>query len=318
MEEQMLKPPCLKIIDYPKEPGKFLLYILRHKAIEYGLEMTKEGYVKIRDLIEFSHKANHCFDEKLIRNIVSLDNKSRYELTNYPPLMIRAVQGHSIRSVSDNFLLERIDNIFNYPLIIHGTYLKAWNIIKQAGLNRMYRNNIHFAIGFLDDSCVQSGMSSNTEIFIELNSIMAYYNDIPLYISKNNVVLSPGINEIIPSYYIKKATDCNGNILLSQQYNILIKYDIKANDIQILSRFQRRETICDTFKMSLDNYEELNSLSNYFIQSKLVKKPFIMLIETKYEKEYRQKIKLLIQKGQIKHPCLFIDYIPIDASEYNR
>lgn len=317
MEEELKNtPPLIKsLLDYPKEKEKFILFILRHKAIEYGLEMTKGGYVKISDLIQLSLQTNFFFDEQTIRNIVSLDRKSRYELTDNPPLMIRAVQGHSIRSVLDDYLLEKIDNVFNYPLIIHGTYFKPWSFIKQTGINRMCRNNIHFSIGYLNDSYVLSGMCSNSEIFIELNVIMSYYNDIPFYISKNNVILSPGINGVIPSCYIKKATDSNGNILLSQQYDITIQYNMKTNDIQIYSRLQRRESIDqnNNIKMSLDSVDEINAFSNHFIQTKFTKLPFIIIIEKKYEAEYNEKISLLIQKGLIEHPSMFIDYVPVDS-----
>ena len=32
-----------------------------------------------------------------------------------------------------------------YPVVVHGTYSKAWEQIRKQGLSKMRRNHIHFA-----------------------------------------------------------------------------------------------------------------------------------------------------------------------------
>ena len=34
-----------------------------------------------------------------------------------------------------------------YPVVVHGTYSKAWEQIRKQGLSKMRRNHIHFAKG---------------------------------------------------------------------------------------------------------------------------------------------------------------------------
>ena len=34
-----------------------------------------------------------------------------------------------------------------YPVVVHGTYTKAWQQIRRQGLSKMRRNHIHFAQG---------------------------------------------------------------------------------------------------------------------------------------------------------------------------
>ena len=34
-----------------------------------------------------------------------------------------------------------------YPVVVHGTYSKAWQQIRHQGLSKMRRNHIHFAQG---------------------------------------------------------------------------------------------------------------------------------------------------------------------------
>ncbi len=66
----------------------------------------------------------------------------------------------------EDLQLEPITDSNEYPLVIHGTYLKAWNLIKQSGLSRMNRIHIHFAPGEPGDEGVISGMRNSAQIYI--------------------------------------------------------------------------------------------------------------------------------------------------------
>ena len=83
----------------------------------------------------------------------------------------------------------------SYPYVVHGTTAHAWPMIKNTGLNKMGRNHIHFAIGLPKDAGVISGMRASSAVLIELDlaKVLAAGN-IPMYISTNNVILSPGLN----------------------------------------------------------------------------------------------------------------------------
>jgi 2'-phosphotransferase len=60
--------------------------------------------------------------------------------------------------VEDDLLLEKINDPSKFPAIIHGTYFKSWDLIKNTGLKTMGRNHVHFAIGMPGEKQVISGM----------------------------------------------------------------------------------------------------------------------------------------------------------------
>ena len=107
---------------------------------------------------------------------------------------IRAVQGHTIKTVQTEELLDKITNPFAYNQVIHGTYLQPLPQIMQTGLNKMARNHVHMAVG-LPGNGVISGMRSSCEVVIEVNMVKAMHANppVPFWISQNKVVLSEGL-----------------------------------------------------------------------------------------------------------------------------
>ncbi|KAJ5808698.1 tRNA 2'-phosphotransferase [Penicillium riverlandense] len=76
--------------------------------------------------------------------------------TNPSHFLIRATQGHSIKSVEAASFLEplSLDDESKLPTtVVHGTFHAAWPLIlKSGGLRCMKRNHVHFATGpHLDD-----------------------------------------------------------------------------------------------------------------------------------------------------------------------
>jgi 2'-phosphotransferase len=76
--------------------------------------------------------------------------------TNPSHFLIRATQGHSIKSVEAASFLETLslDDESKLPsTVVHGTFHAAWHLIlKSGGLRCMKRNHVHFATGpDLDD-----------------------------------------------------------------------------------------------------------------------------------------------------------------------
>jgi hypothetical protein len=67
----------------------------------------------------------------------------------------------------------------------------------------MERNHIHFAIGQYGSAVVISGMRSSAQVLIYLDVEAALKDGIPLFLSANKVVLSPGDSDgrIAPKYF---------------------------------------------------------------------------------------------------------------------
>lgn len=299
-------PLCIHNV--PDRPEKFIAFALRHKAIELGLDIDEAGFVNVEDLISLPHAKKFHFTLNNIQEFVKKDKKKRYQLVDRPPLFIRAVQGHSIRKVSDDNSLNLIDNIFLYPIVAHGTYHNAWKSIKNTGLNRMSRNDIHFSIGYPNDDYVLSGMKNDTEVIVEINAPLAVFNDIKIYISSNRVILSPGVKGVIPISYFKKVIDyTSGIVLLSQTYKALVF--IEGYTISVVSC---GEIFGFANFFSLTNADALNNVSSELINIiNLPKVPFVVAIREKNEEYYCTNIKQLIEKGKILHPAFYIDYVTI-------
>jgi 2'-phosphotransferase len=179
---------------YKIKISKKLIYILRHKAIYYGLILRSDGYIELNYILNLSEFFNISIIQ--IKDIVSSDDKQRFSIIyENDILFIRANQGHSISNIIDNDLLIKIDNPYSISNCVHGTYFHAWNNIKQNGLNIMSRNNIHFSN---ENTYNNNGIRSNIQIKIYINVEYAMNIGVLFFCSTNNVILSSGINGNIP------------------------------------------------------------------------------------------------------------------------
>lgn len=74
----------------------------------------------------------------------------------------------------------------------------------------MTRNHIHFAPGLPKEEGVISGMRGSCDIYIEIDLFNAMKDGIDFFISSNNVILTEGIDGVLPPKYFKKVTRKNG------------------------------------------------------------------------------------------------------------
>ena len=137
--------------------------ILRHNAENYKIAIRSDGYVLLTDLLEHMNKVKKWkLSEMHIKAEVQLNEKQRYALAEIDgKLMVRAQQGHSLKLVENEELLEAITNPFTYNEVVHGTYYDPMPKIMEGGLNKMKRNHIHFALGTPGANGVISGMRAS-------------------------------------------------------------------------------------------------------------------------------------------------------------
>lgn len=192
--------------------SKTLSWVLRHHAIDQGLPMRKDGYVKVSDLLNVPKL--HSVDFTALERIVRNDKKSRYKMISEldegggQVWWIRANQGHSIKGIEIE--MQEITDPSQVIMAVHGTSKKAWEIIRMDGLSRMNRQHIHFAQG-VPKSGVISGMRDTSQILIYLDIEAALKYGIKLLLSANDVVLSPGdANGYIPPCFFKDVQDAGG------------------------------------------------------------------------------------------------------------
>ncbi|GMM41140.1 tRNA 2'-phosphotransferase [Hanseniaspora uvarum] len=192
--------------------SKLLSKILRHQAVNEGYAIDEDGYIFMEELLKSNKFKSLKTTKQDIFDVVANDNKNRFELSVLKD-KIRAVQGHSIKTLDANKILTKItaENLTLLPnynekeyFIIHGTSTKNYNsILESQLLKKMDRTHVHFTFEVPDDNTtVVSGYrnSSKILIFIELHKLM---EDDELknciYLSKNNVIL---VSKDIPTSFI--------------------------------------------------------------------------------------------------------------------
>ncbi|CAD8079613.1 unnamed protein product [Paramecium primaurelia] len=199
------------------QQSKAMSYLLRHGAQKEGIPIRQDGFVLVQDLLNWPTMAKLKANLQSIRNVVDNNDKKRFELKEIDgQLYIRCVQGHTIE-INEEELLEKIVDPQQFPVIVHGTYFKAWDLIKDTGLNRMARQHIHFAVGLPGDDAVISGMRNTCEVIIQVDMEKAMNAGIEFYVSKNGVVLSSGINGVIAPQFFKRVTTRKGQDINFQQ-----------------------------------------------------------------------------------------------------
>ena len=192
-----------------KKASKIAIKILRHQAKQFKLPIREDGFMSIDVLIQFINKTTNInVTLKMMLDIVAECNKQRFGLKKEnEKIYIRANQGHSMPHIIQSLLLEEI-GINNLPqLLYHGTYSKCIKSIKNTGLSKMNRNNIHMVTQLPNFGTVISGMRNSCDQIIIIDAHKAYNAGIKFYLSKNGVVLSPGNKEgyITPEFLtIKK------------------------------------------------------------------------------------------------------------------
>lgn len=117
--------------------SKFMSLILRHDPYKFGVELDREGYCSLQDLL------SAITDEKRwshvtindIRQAVKNCEKQRYEIFDD---RIRARYGHSVQKVEYQ---EKTPPSFLY----HGTSVNTLPLLKESGIKSMSRQYVHLS-----------------------------------------------------------------------------------------------------------------------------------------------------------------------------
>ncbi|KAI5066919.1 hypothetical protein GOP47_0017447 [Adiantum capillus-veneris] len=199
--------------------GRLLTSILRHRAVDMNLEVRSDGYIVVNDLLKLPIKTRtgiplsvYTVDD--ILKAVERDNKQRFTLvTEKGVLLIRANQGHSIKTIESEKLLKPILSSEEISVCVHGTLMSNLNSILKTGLKKMGRNHVHFASGLPREDGVISGMRHTSEVLIYLDAKKALQDGMKLYLSDNGVILTEGFDGVVPpEYFAKIARWKNGKI----------------------------------------------------------------------------------------------------------
>jgi putative RNA 2'-phosphotransferase len=165
--------------------SRYLSLLLRHKPEEASLDMDKNGWVKVKQLLK---NTDITMDELI--DVVENNNKKRF-IFNDSQTSIRANQGHSVKV--DVELKETEPPEYLY----HGTASKTLISIYKDGIKKMNRNHVHLSID--EDTATNVGSRHGKPIILKINTKKMYADGIKFYLSENDVWLT----DFVDSEYFK-------------------------------------------------------------------------------------------------------------------
>ncbi|CAD7973122.1 unnamed protein product [Amoebophrya sp. A25] len=183
-----------------------LSYILRHSAEMNNMEVRRDGYVKLSSVMkQKDFKGKHTTED--VMAVCFFDSKARFSMIQEAPTgdyLVRANQGHTMKNIQDEELLEKIESADRLKgHAIHGTYMVHWPFIREQGLSKAARNHIHLAQGMPESDHKIQGMRSSAEVFIYVDVALALRDGMTFFLSKNGVILTPGHDGWLAPKYFK-------------------------------------------------------------------------------------------------------------------
>lgn len=174
--------------------SKFLSLVLRHRPEMIGIQLDKNGWTDIRDLIE---KANHygiSFDRETLHQIVAINSKKRFAF-NESMEKIRASQGHSI-DIELGYEKRKPPAI-----LFHGTCDRFVDSILKTGLEKRGRQHVHLSSDL--DTSITVGQRHGKPFVFKVFAEQMYNDDFEFFISENGVWLTDNV----PTKYLRRNDD---------------------------------------------------------------------------------------------------------------
>lgn len=175
--------------------SKLMSYILRHKPERFNIDLDKEGYASIAQLVTNTAGDEQALTKSLIEQIVATDSKGRYQISADGE-KVRAVQGHSTRAVN-------IGHERKTPpaRLFHGTSSKVLKSIRKTGIQSMNRHYVHLSDRI--QTAVDVGARHGDAVVLVIDCAAMVRDGHVFLLAPNGVWL---VNEIKPEYITEELT----------------------------------------------------------------------------------------------------------------
>ncbi len=173
-----------------KNLSKFISLILRHKPDLIRIDLDKNGWANVKELITKSKTKGKIFDFDDLKYIVKNCDKQRYTF-NDDFTKIRANQGHSI-DIDLELQTQQPPSI-----LYHGTAELNLDSILKNGLSKQNRQFVHLSLD--TETATKVGKRHGNAVILKIKSGEMYQKGHQFYLSKNNVWLT----DFIESKYIE-------------------------------------------------------------------------------------------------------------------
>lgn len=171
--------------------SRYISLILRHKPEVIGIQLDRNGWASVPDLIRGVNKT-HPLDMDLLEEIVATDEKQRYSF-NSDKSLIRANQGHSI---DVDVELEEVDPP---EYLWHGTATKYVDSIEKSGLIAKSRLYVHLSAN--NETAIKVGARHGSPVVYRVASGQMFRDGgFRFFRSTNGVYLV----KYVPPYYLTR------------------------------------------------------------------------------------------------------------------
>lgn len=174
-----------------KHTSKFISLVLRHQPEAINLDLDKNGWANVIELIEKMNKKAIKIDNEMLNKIVETNDKKRFAF-NDDKTKIRASQGHSI-----DVNLE-LQPIAPPPVLYHGTTGKYLDSIFKTGLQKQSRQHVHLSATIETAKAV--GGRHGKPVILTIDAKAMQDKGFLFYLSANNVWLA----DEVPAQFLSR------------------------------------------------------------------------------------------------------------------
>ncbi|WP_397364656.1 RNA 2'-phosphotransferase [Olleya sp. R77988] len=173
-----------------KITSKFLSLILRHNPGKIGLDLDKNGWANVDDLLNKSQKKHRHITMEILELVVETNDKNRFAF-NADKTKIRANQGHSLKTID-----LQLKPVTPPAFLYHGTVAKFMEAIQKEGLKKQNRQHVHLSVD--TETAIKVGSRRGKPIILSIRALDMYKEGFPFYLSENKVWLT----DAVPSAFI--------------------------------------------------------------------------------------------------------------------
>ena len=171
--------------------SKFLSLVLRHQPETIGIQLDKNGWTDVKELIEKANDNGINLDRDTLNHIVATNSKKRFAF-NETHDKIRASQGHSI-DIELGYESQKPPEI-----LYHGTSEKSVQSIIDKGLEKQSRQHVHLSSDI--ETAIKVGQRHGKPFVFKVLAEQMYTDNFQFFISDNGVWLT----ENVPAKYLKR------------------------------------------------------------------------------------------------------------------
>ena len=168
--------------------SKFLSLVLRHKPKVIGLQLDKNGWADVEELLAKSAQNGNSFTFQELKEVVRTNDKKRFSFDE-SETKIRANQGHSL-----NLDLE-LEEKTPPKVLYHGTAERNVKTILKSGLQKMKRHHVHLSANV--ETAKNVGTRYGKPVIFEIDTKAMLEQGFKFYVSANGVWL---VDKVPPKF----------------------------------------------------------------------------------------------------------------------